>query len=82
MFEGCYNLGGRNEPRCVTIIPARFQDDLITRPALQRVQLQALSIMESGVRSNEMRLSCGANWTISQTDGLHSKTAPSATGAC
>ena len=31
---------------------------------------------------NEMRLSCGANWTISQTDGLHSKTAPSASGAC
>ena len=31
---------------------------------------------------NEMRLSCGALLSSSQTDGLHSKTAPSASGAC
>ena len=31
---------------------------------------------------NEWRLSCGASWTISQTDGLHRKTAPPASGAC
>jgi len=29
-----------------------------------------------------MRVSCGANWTISQTDGLHSQTAPPASRAC
>src|SRR6185312_5619265 len=31
---------------------------------------------------NEMRLSCGARWTISQTDGLPSKTATPASRAC
>ena len=31
---------------------------------------------------NEMRLSCGAMLSLSQTDGLHRKTAPPASSAC
>ena len=31
---------------------------------------------------NEMRVSCGAKCTISQTEGLHSKAAPPASSAC
>jgi hypothetical protein len=34
------------------------------------------------VQPNEMRLSCGATLTISQIDGLNSKTAPTASRAC
>ena len=34
------------------------------------------------VLPNEMRLSCGAMLERSQTDGLHSKTAPPASSAC
>jgi len=47
------------------------------------VQLsQSLAYSELNVRPNEMRLSCGAEWTISQMEDYHSKTAPPASGAC
>ena len=35
-----------------------------------------------GAQPNGARLSCGASFQSSQTDGLLSKTAPSASGAC